>query len=73
MIHLARIKLHRNAKSKPTRFKLRGADVDVTKIDRWIKAERKKLGDNGFMSSILNEGEEIQYQLSARFRLGSDM
>ncbi|KAG9231522.1 hypothetical protein BJ875DRAFT_444025 [Amylocarpus encephaloides] len=53
--HLARIKVHRDAVCKSTRFKLHGVDVDVTKIDRWIKAQRKKLGDDGFMSSIQTE------------------
>ncbi|PVH70051.1 hypothetical protein DL98DRAFT_661359 [Cadophora sp. DSE1049] len=52
MPHLARIKVHRDAVCKSTRFKLHGVDVDVTKIDRWIKAQREKLGDNGFISLI---------------------
>lgn len=59
MPHFARIKVHRDAVSKRTRFKLRGADVDVTKIDRWIKASKKKLGDDGFMSLIHAQGEGI--------------
>ncbi|KAH7309284.1 hypothetical protein BKA65DRAFT_559492 [Rhexocercosporidium sp. MPI-PUGE-AT-0058] len=55
MIHLARIKVHRDADSKSTRFKLRGADVDMTKITRWIKAQRRMLGGNRFRSLIKTE------------------
>jgi hypothetical protein len=59
MHHLARIKLHRDAQGKLTTFKLHGAHIDMTKIDRWIKAQREKLCDDDFMSSIQTAGERI--------------
>lgn len=63
MPHLARIKVRRDAICKRTRFRLRDIDIRTTKIDRWIKTQKKNLGDDGFMSLIQTESKGVLYCL----------
>jgi len=56
MPHLARIKTRRDAVGKKTRLKLRGAAIDSSKVDRWIRTQRKKMGDEEFISSLATDG-----------------
>ena len=59
MPHLARIKMRRDAVGKRTRLRLRGAVVDLAKVERWIKRERAKQGEAGFAASTKATGKHV--------------
>lgn len=59
MQYIARIKSRHDAMGKRTRFSIRGRRVEASKIDRWIRKERKALGDQGFKTYLDSDGEFI--------------
>lgn len=54
MQYMAKVKLRRDAIGKRTKFNLRDCPVEARKIDRWIKKERRSLGERDFINSYVD-------------------